>query len=70
MKKPTKLEQEAKAYQELQKRTPSQKAAVTLNARRYFAGQAMVVLMANMNMSMSEVRREAYKWADYMLENN
>lgn len=69
MKKPTKLEQEAKAYQELQKKTPSQKS-VTLNARRYFAGQAMVVLMGNVGMSMSEIRKEAYKWADYMLENN
>jgi|TARA_A100001515_G_scaffold2750_4_gene2698 hypothetical protein len=70
MKKLTKLEQEAKAYQELQKKTSSQKAAVTLNARRYFAGQAMVVLMGNVGMSMSEIRKEAYKWADYMLENN
>ena len=69
MKKLTKLEQEAKAYQELNKKQLSQRA-ITLNARRYFAGQAMVVLMSNVSMSMSEVRKEAYKWADYMLENH
>jgi len=29
----------------------------------------MTVLMTNLNMSMAEIKRESYAWADYMLED-
>ena len=65
MKKIINLEEEAKAYKK--PITKPDKRPIT--ARRYFAGQAMSVLMTNLNVSMAEIKRESYAWADYMLED-
>ena len=59
------LEEEAKAY----KKPATKPTKGPITARRYFAGQAMTVLMTNLNMSMAEIKRESYAWADYMLED-
>jgi hypothetical protein len=59
------LEKEAKAY----KKPATKPTKGPITARRYFAGQAMTVLMTNLNMSMAEIKRESYAWADYMLED-
>lgn len=63
------LEAEAKKY--TSKRTKS-KSAKPLTARRYLAGQALTGLLANqrsISSSPEELRREAYNWADYMLDD-
>ena len=70
MKKLTKLEAEAKAYQSLNKESASRRT-VTLNARRYLAGQAMAALIVKSHSGVrkADIKREAYEWADYMLED-
>jgi len=42
-----------------------------LTARRYLAGQALAGMLSNSRgaVNMSEVRRSAYEWADFMLED-
>lgn len=62
------LEQEAKKYTR-KKRNPDMIKPLT--ARRYLAGQALAGILSNSRgaLNMSEVRRSAYEWADFMLEN-
>ena len=63
----TKLETEAKKYVQ-SKRTP--KDIKPLTARRYIAGQALAGLLVNSRGSqMSEIKKSAYEWADYMLDD-
>jgi len=64
----TKLEIEAEKYTK-KKRSP--KAMKPLTARRYLAGQALAGLLTNSRgvSQMSEIKRTAYEWADYMLED-
>ena len=63
----TKLETEAKKYVQ-SKRTP--KDIKPLTARRYLAGQALTGLLVNSRGSqMSEIKKSAYEWADYMLDD-
>ena len=63
-----KLEQEAKKYTR-KKRNPDMIKPLT--ARRYLAGQALAGLLSGSRgaLNMSEVRRSAYEWADFMLED-
>jgi hypothetical protein len=64
-----KLEAEAKKYTN---RKNKAKASKPLTARRYLAGQALTGLLANRHSnshSPEELKREAYNWADLMLED-
>ena len=63
------LEQEAKKFTQV-KRAPQKKSIKPLTARRYMAGQALAGILSNHNgpMRMQELIREAYEWADAMLE--
>tara|TARA_R110001599_G_scaffold335250_1_gene551908 strand:+ start:109 stop:315 length:207 start_codon:yes stop_codon:yes gene_type:complete len=63
-----KLEQEAKKYTR-KKRNPDMIKPLT--ARRYLAGQALAGILSGSkgSLNMSEVRRSAYEWADFMLED-
>ena len=62
------LEQEAKKYTR-KKRNPDMIKPLT--ARRYLAGQALAGILSGSkgSLNMSEVRRSAYEWADFMLED-
>jgi hypothetical protein len=63
------LEQEAKKYTR-KKRNPDMIKPLT--ARRYLAGQALAGMLSNSRgaLNMSEVKRSAYEWADFMLEDD
>ena len=63
-----KLEQEAKKYTR-KKRNPDMIKPLT--ARRYLAGQALAGIISGSRgaLNMSAVRRTAYEWADFMLED-
>jgi|TARA_R110000803_G_scaffold168601_1_gene231647 hypothetical protein len=50
-----------------QAKTPKEKPLTT---RRYFAGQALTGLLAAGAGRADEVKREAYNWADYMLDDD
>ena len=61
------LAEEAKKYTN-KKRTA--KTLKPLTARRYLAGQALAGILSGSRgaLNMSEVKRTAYEWADFMLE--
>jgi len=63
------LEQEAKKYTR-KKRNPDMIKPLT--ARRYLAGQALAGILSGSKgaLNMSEVKRSAYEWADFMLEDD
>jgi len=63
------LEQEAKKYTR-KKRNPDMIKPLT--ARRYLAGQALAGILSSSkgSLNMSEVKRSAYEWADFMLEDD
>ena len=65
------LEQEAKNFSRLKIVKPTKKAK-PLTTRRYLAGQAMSGLIARGkdNENMRALAREAYEWADKMLEED
>ena len=70
--KETKLEKEAKAYKNLKRKKPSPtKYNAPLTSRRYFAGQAMAVLMSQSKSrsNLEDIKREAYEIADFMMED-
>lgn len=62
------LENEAKKYKA---RKTNSKTLKPLTTRRYLAGQALAGILANSRgtLNMSELRRSAYEWADFMLED-
>lgn len=62
-----KLKNEAKKFR--QTKTKTQPKAIT--ARIYLAGQALAGLLSNVrgSPSMLDIKREAYDWADYMLDD-
>ena len=62
------LEQEAKKYTR-KKRNPDMIKPLT--ARRYLAGQALAGILSSSRgaFNMSEVKRTAYEWADFMLDD-
>jgi len=63
------LEQEAKKYTR-KKRNPDMIKPLT--ARRYLAGQALAGILSGSKgaLNMSEVKRSAYEWADFILEDD
>ena len=63
------LEQEAKKYTR-KKRNPDMLKPLT--ARRYLAGQALAGILSGSRgaLNMSEVKRSAYEWADFMLDGD
>jgi len=63
------LEQEAKKYTR-KKRNPDMIKPLT--ARRYLAGQALAGILSGSRgaLNMSEVKRSAYEWADFILEDD
>tara|TARA_R100000541_G_scaffold29945_1_gene39042 strand:+ start:452 stop:655 length:204 start_codon:yes stop_codon:yes gene_type:complete len=63
------LEQEAKKYTR-KKRNPDMIKPLT--ARRYLAGQALAGILSSSRgaLNMSQVKRSAYEWADFMLEDD
>tara|TARA_R110002020_G_C16220557_1_gene767619 strand:+ start:1291 stop:1497 length:207 start_codon:yes stop_codon:yes gene_type:complete len=63
------LEQEAKSFNKSRWSKPTQKAK-PLTTRRFLAGQAMGGLIARGQTNMKDVTREAYLWADKMLEED
>ena len=64
----TNIEQEAKAFRK--KQTP--KSLKPLTSRRYLAGQALAGLLARGRgfVNKADMKREAFEWADYMLEDD
>ena len=62
------LEQEAKKYTR-KKRNPDMIKPLT--ARRYLAGQALAGILSSSRgaLNMFEVKRSAYEWADFMLDD-
>ena len=65
------LEQEAKSFNRMRSIKPTRNAK-PLTTRRYLAGQAMSGLIARGkdNENMRALAREAYEWADKMLEED
>ena len=61
------LEQEAKNFRRLRLVKPTKKAK-PLTTRRYLAGQAMSGLIAKGRTNRIEVAKEAYEWADSLLD--
>jgi hypothetical protein len=66
-KKENTLLQEAREFRE--SKLPKDKP---LTARTYLAGQALAGLLSNRQgfIRLEEIRREAYEWADRMLEED
>ncbi len=63
------LEQEAKNFGKLRVLRPNKKAK-PLTTRRFFAGQAMSGLISKGQTNKANVAREAYEWADKMLDED
>ena len=63
------LEKEAKKFTQQKRKAPTTKS---LTARIYLAGQALSGLLAGARSSndMREIKRQAYDWADYMLDDD
>ena len=62
------IEKEARAFRKKQ----TTKSLKPLTSRRYLAGQALAGLLARGRgfVNKSDMKREAYEWADYMLEDD
>ena len=63
------IQEEAKNFK---KRKVTAKRLKPLTSSRYVAGQALSGLLARSNgsVNMEVLRREAYEWADFMLEED
>jgi len=63
------LEKEAKKFAKQKRKTPENQA---LTSRIYLAGQALCGLLSGARSSndMREIKRQAYDWADYMLDED
>ena len=61
------LEQEAKNFRKLRIVKPTRKLK-PLTTRRYLAGQALAGLVARGKNNKVDVVKEAYEWADCMLD--
>ena len=63
------IEIEAKDFK---KRKVTAKSLKPLTSRRYMAGQALTGLLARSSgyVNRELLRREAYEWADFMLEDD
>ena len=69
-KKLNSLEEEAKKYAKKKIKPPLKDKPLT--SRRYLAGQAMAALLSRSPSPMhkGDLKREAYEWADFMLEED
>jgi len=65
----TPLAEEAKQYS---KRKQTTKTIKPLTSRRYLAGQALAGILSGSRgaVVMADVKRAAYDWADFMLEDD
>ena len=63
------LEKEAKKFTQQKRKIVSSKG---LTARIYLAGQALTGLLAGARSSnnMQDIKKQAYDWADYMLDED
>ena len=61
------LEQEAKNFRKLRIVKPTRKLK-PLTTRRYLAGQALAGLIARGKNNKVDVVKEAYEWADFILD--
>ena len=61
------LEQEAKNFRKIRIVKPTRKLK-PLTTRRYLAGQALAGLIARGKNNKVDVVKEAYEWADCMLD--
>ena len=63
------LENEAKNYTKKKRNVKTMKP---LTARRYLAGQAIAGLLPNSKglVQMVDIKKSAYEWADFMLEDD
>ena len=61
------LEQEAKNFRKLRIVKPTRKLK-PLTTRRYLAGQALSGLIARGKNNKVDVVKEAYEWADFILD--
>ena len=63
------IQQEAKDFK---KRKVTAKSLKPLTSRRYMAGQALTGLLARSSgyVNREVLRREAYEWADFMLDED
>ena len=63
------LQEEAKNFK---KRKVPARSLKPLTSRRYIAGQVLSGLLARSHgsVNMEVLRREAYEWADFMLEED
>ena len=70
MKRKLKIEEEAKQYRQEKIKPPIKTKPLT--ARRFMAGQAMAALLSRSPSPMhkGDLKREAYEWADFMLEED
>ena len=69
-KKELKLEKEAKAFTRKKLTTKKPPLPAGISARDYFAGQAMAYFMSqSSHLHWSDIKKESYKVADYMLED-
>tara|TARA_R110002124_G_scaffold56016_4_gene158523 strand:+ start:1069 stop:1293 length:225 start_codon:yes stop_codon:yes gene_type:complete len=70
IKKINSLEEEAKKYTQKKIKPPLKDKPLT--SRRYLAGQAMAALISRSPSSMhkADLKREAYEWADFMLNDD
>tara|TARA_S200002703_G_C3637500_1_gene195740 strand:- start:356 stop:574 length:219 start_codon:yes stop_codon:yes gene_type:complete len=70
MSKNLNLAEEAKKYRQKNKKPPTKTKPLT--ARRFMAGQAMAALLSRSSghTHKADIKREAYEWADYMLDDD
>ena len=70
MSKNLNLAEEAKKYRQKNKKPPTKTKPLT--ARRFMAGQAMAALLSRSSghVHKADIKREAYEWADYMLDDD
>jgi len=70
MSRKLKLEEESKKYRQQNRKPPTKTKPLT--ARRFMAGQAMAALLSRSpgHVHKADIKREAYDWADYMLDDD
>lgn len=72
MARPKKLPLEVEAKQFVEKKANNLQPPKPMTARRQMAAMMAAALLARSSgaVQMSDIKREAYAWADYMLEDD
>lgn len=72
MPRPKKLPLEVEAKQFVEKKASTLQPPKPMTARRQMAAMMAAALIARSSgpVQMSDIKREAYAWADYMLEDD